>query len=195
MHRIAKNALAAAATGSLFLAPAWGADPEPATYRFHVGLTFVSGMSDLQDKIEANNPQVTTTTLSPVGLSASLYRRFGSNWGITGSVGPIVLGIGDASFTIVPFGLSGRYDILYGDRVSPYVRLGIEKALVSGDFVEDGGIGSVAALGVDFSPPDQGGFGIELALRTLEVNVPGRPPATTKAAQPFKGSLTLYWAF
>ena len=65
----ASLALAAAlATAAL---PALAAD-DPGG-RFHVGLSWLSNMGDLRDKIEANNPLVDVQQMSQIGLGLSGY--------------------------------------------------------------------------------------------------------------------------
>jgi hypothetical protein len=188
-------ALAAAALLPLLPSAAAAADDSGRAWRVQLGLTAVSGMNDLEDKITANNPAFTSITISPVGLSLIIGYRVASDWTVAGSVGPVVVGTGDASFTIVPVGLSARYDITRGDSGVPYVRLGIEQAIANGDFVETGSAGAVAAIGYDFFGGNRGGFGLELAYRAAKVDVPGRTAAAMKTAQPYKASLTAYWSF
>jgi hypothetical protein len=178
-----------------FVGPALAADHGGQAVRFQLGLTAVSGMGDLEDKIAANNPAFATVSVSPVGLSAALAYRFADDWSVVGSLGPIIVGTGDASFTIVPIGLALRYELLRGASGAAYVRLGVEQAIANGDFVETGSAGGVAALGYDFGDAKRGGFGLELAYRSAKVDVPGRTAAANKTAQPYKGSLTVYWAF
>ena len=191
---------ALAASAAVTALAAWPTDAQALAedgtgFQFQLGLTAVSGMSDLEDKIVANNPAFSAITISPVGLSATFLYRFSADWAVAGSIGPIVIGTGDASFTIVPLGLSVRYDIARTGSGTPYARLGVEQAIASGDLVESGSAGALIALGYDFGNARRGGFGLELAYRTMKVDVPGRTAAAKKTAQPYKGSLTVYWAF
>lgn len=163
--------------------------------RYQFGLTAVSGMSDLEDKIEANNPRVTAQTISPIGVSLGFYKRLGDNWGVAGTLGPVVVASGDVSFTIVPVGLSARYDISRGESTTSYLRVGIEKAFASGDLVQNGSAGDTLAAGMEFGPRDRTSWGLELAARTLKVDVPGTSAAKLKSAQPYKASLTAFWSF
>lgn len=196
MNRIQCNLIAVTAAAAL-LGPATGlAQGDARAFQFQLGLTLVSGMGDLEDQIVANNPAFRAITISPIGLSASFLYRVAENWRVAASIGPVVAGTGDASFTIVPVGLSIRYDFARGDGGSgPFVRLGVEQAIANGDFVETGNAGGVAALGYDFGDARRGGWGLELAHRSAKVDVPGITPARNKTAQPYKASLTVYWAF
>lgn len=199
----ARGVLARAAHAAMFAAAAFVAAAPAAAQggsdgtglRFQLGLSLVSGMSDLEDKIVANNPAFSAITISPVGLSAALLYRFAPDWGVAGSIGPVVVGTGDASFTIVPLGLALRWDISRGDSGTPYARLGVEQAIANGDFVDNGSAGAVVALGYEFGSARRGGWGLELAYRSAKVDVPGATPAAKKTAQPYKGSLTAFWAF
>jgi hypothetical protein len=199
-NRAVAGPVAALATGAIVaaLAPAAFAQAQDdgKSFRFQLGLTAVSGMNELEDAIIANNPAFSAISVSPIGLSAAFGWRVASDFGVIASIGPIIIGTGDASFTIVPAGLSVRYDLFSGQAGgSAYARLGVEQAIASGDFVENGSAGAVAALGYASGGLRRGGWGLELAYRAAKVDVPGRTAALNKSVQPYKASLTAFWAF
>jgi hypothetical protein len=171
-------------------------DEAPVTeagFRFQIGLTFVSGLSDLSDKIERNNPNVSVDSRLPAGLAFSARREFEGGFGAGFTIGPAILGIGDASLHVVPVGLDVRYRILPSGRGGAYVRAGAEKAFAGGDYVKDGSAG--AAVGIGWESSGSTGWGVELAYRSYQVTVLATPGHPEVKARPTKGALAVFFVF
>lgn len=162
---------------------------------FRFGLTATSGARDLDRAIEANNPRVSVNTSVPIGLFVAATFPVGESWAIGTALGPIIVGRGDASYTIVPVGVDVRYVVSRSNSMSTYARLGVERAFANGDFVDSGSAGAVAAIGLEFQAPGRSGWGLEVAGRTMKVDVPGSTPSAKRSVRPYKGSLSVFWSF
>jgi hypothetical protein len=169
--------------------------PQTEGWRFQVGLTFISGMSDLKDKIQTNNPAIDVQQGIPGGLAFSAYRAFGNGVAAGLTIGPTILGMGDASFHIVPVGLDVRYTFVRQESMASYVRVGAEKAIAGGDFVKSGGVGGTVGLGVEFAKPQGMGWGIEAAYHSSDVKVLATPGHAETKAKPYQGTLAVYFLF
>ena len=188
------TAVAAALTTLLACAPAWADDAAPET-RVQVGLTFASGLTDLRNKMEANNPGLTTKQLLPVGLAVAVYRDFGNGMAVGGTLGPAVFGTGDVSFTVIPLGVDLRYTFSGGGTSKVYGRVGVEKAFVSGDLVTSASAGAVLGIGVEFGAPRRSGWGLEASMHSTKVGVSGNAGHRAQEAKPYEGSLALFAVF
>lgn len=177
----------------LALAPL-AARAEPGETRGQVGLTAASGMSDLRDKLEQNNAGLKVSQLLPVGLFAAVSHEFGGGMAVGGSIGPVILGRGDVSFTIVPLALDVRYHF-GGGSSTYYGRLGVEKALASGDLLESSSAGAVVGFGVEFHAPRQTGWGLELAFHGSKVVVKAGNGHAAQDAKPYQGTLSAFFSF
>ena len=81
----------------------------------------------------------------------------------------MILIAGDTNATIIPIGAGVRYIFLDSTSLAPYVRAGIQNAFVSGDYIENGGLGYNAAVGLIFSPDKAVSWGIEAKYDNTEI--------------------------
>lgn len=141
--------------------------------KFHLqaGVSYASGFHKLGDAIEANNPFIDIDTVIPVGLQVGGYYEIKYGIAVGASVGPVVVGYGDADFYVVPLQADVRYFILPTRDISPYVRAGIAYSIAGGDFISGGSPGFVAGGGVEFMRNKKFGFGAEVVYNSSEVNV------------------------
>ena len=102
---------------------------EAGQWRFPVGLTYVSGFSDIVDVIE-DNEDAADTGYVPIGISFQPYMQFKNG------LGPLMIVIGDAKFINLPVNINGRFTFNHQGDVSPYVRAGVSRNFASGDYVE-----------------------------------------------------------
>lgn len=163
--------------------------------RFHVGLNFVSGVSDLDDKIEQNNPSVQSSRLSRVGLAFSGYYLMDGGFGIGGGIGPAFAATGDASYTIIPVSVGGRWQFVRTDSMAGYAGVAVEKYFVSGDFVDGGKAGLAVALGLEFGKPRGLGWGVELSAHSATVKVTGTAFHAEQTTKPAKAQLGVFFLF
>lgn len=164
-------------------------------FKVQFGLTFVSGVSDLLDKIQVNNPQVITLQRMPGGLALAVYREFGNGLAAGATLGPILLARGDASFQIIPVGLDLRYRMATDSGGGLYVRAGVEKANASGDFIASKGAGGTVAIGYEFVSAGRSGWGLEAGYHSSEVAVKATPGHREQKSQPTKATLAVYYHF
>jgi hypothetical protein len=192
MHQ---TSLAIGCTCLLMAATAHAADAGAGETRVQFGLAFPSGMSDLRNKIRSNNPQLEIRQLTPVGLGVAVYRDMGDGLAIGGTLGPAIIGTGAVSFTVVPLGLDVRYRFARSGSTAPYVRAGVEKAIVGGDTLDAASAGGVLAVGVEIAQPRSAGWGVELAYHSTQVAVSGRGSRPALKAKPYQGVLSVFYAF
>jgi hypothetical protein len=166
-----------------------------AGFRIQPGLTGASGLSDLRSAIQDNNPFLSMKQLTSVGLSFGVAYGFNDTLALGLSVGPIAAATGDVDFTIVPVALDLRVRLGHSEGFGTYARLGAEKASVSGDLISSGSVGGVLGLGIDFGKSGSGGFGIEAAYHSTQVKVNATPGHAEKKVQPYKATVTVYYAF
>ncbi len=187
-------AVVIAISAAMSAAQAQSEAPETeAGFRIQIGLTLVSGLSDLTDKIQRNNPNVLIESSVPLGLAFSARREFEGGLAAGFTIGPAILGFGDASLHVVPVGLDVRYRILPSGRGGAYVRAGMEKAFAGGDYVKDGSAGAAVAIGWESS--GRQGWGVELAYRSYQVTVLATPGHPEVKARPTQGALAVFFVF
>lgn len=170
---IAKALLAATLLGaSPFLVLSHAADSEhDGKFHFQVGLAYASGVDKLGDTIEANNPAFTVDTIIPVGLTLGAYYEITHGVAAGVTVGPALLGLGDADFYVVPIQADVRWYILPEKKITPFIRGGVAYSFAGGDFIESGSPGFVVGGGIEFFRDKHVGFGLEAAYNSAEVDV------------------------
>ncbi len=140
-------------------------------WRFPVGLTFVSGFSDIVDRIEDNMGFVETVDYLPIGLTFQPYLQFDNGFGVGIGFGPMMWITGDADLFNLPVNVNGRYTFKPKGTVSPYVRAGISTHLASGDYVESSKPGFFGAVGVEFLKDKMVSMGVEVGYDTSELEM------------------------
>jgi len=190
VHSIALAALLAAAL------PVQAAEgDEYAGFRFHVGVHLATGLADLRDKIEQNNPQVDIKQLTVAGLAFSAYYMLPSGLGIGGSIGPAYAASGDASYSIVPLSAGVRYAFVRDDKMAAYAGAAVEKQFVNGDFIDNGSTGAALTAGLEFSKPRGLGWGLELGYHTASVTVKATPVRAEQKAHPGRVQIGAFFLF
>lgn len=167
----------------------------PAGFGFQVGYALVSGVGDMGDKITANNPQVQVKELLPGGLTLALHRHFGNGLALGLSLGPTVIGAGDASLHVVPVALDLRWHFSRGDGWGAFVRAGVEQSVAGGDFIKTGKTGPVLGVGAEWGRSAGSGWGLELAWHGSDVKVLRNGNRAEKTAQPAEFALGVFAVF
>ncbi len=178
-------------------------DPWGGKMHFPVGLTYVSGIYDVDDAFKkdyTSRGYGYDSFVWPVGLSFQPYWEFNNGLGIGASIGPVdvgaVSGSGateDTFFAIIPIGLDLRYTFFNDTDVAPYVRAGARYPITAGDLVENGQIGLFGAIGVEFFHTRPVGFGIEASYDDSKIDVvDGGFKETIK---PYQFMVTLFIVF
>jgi hypothetical protein len=170
-------------------------------WRVPLGLTFVSGVGEIVDQIEANMEtevyDVESTQGLPMGISLQPYYEFDSGLGVGGGIGPFMLGFGDASYMIIPMNVSLRYAFMPKSRTAPYLRLGASTLLASGDYFEGGQLGFIGAVGVEFMRDKAVQFGIEAGYDSSSIKMEDLPtgPTATKTIEPVGFLISIFAVF
>lgn len=141
-------------------------------WRFPVGLSYVSGVSDIGDLIEDNASTAyvdADVTAIPVGITFRPYYEWDMGLGVGMDFGPVMMTVGDVDFFNLPISATCRYAFLADRNVSPYVKAGVSYNIVSGDYDRSSDPGLIAAVGVEFMRNRAVGMGIEVAYNTSEI--------------------------
>jgi len=136
------------------------------SFRFPVGLAYVSGFNDIKNRYEDNfkaEGYVITKSSEgiPIGLMFQPYFQFDSGFGIGAGLGPVMAIMGDHTFFDLPIAVDARYFFLPDANISPYIRGGVKKHIASGDYVNSSSIGVFGGLGVELFRKKRVGLGIE----------------------------------
>jgi hypothetical protein len=149
----------------LYVIPAQAAD-----WRFPLGLSYASGLSDVKDlhikNLEVEGYMVDEKLNWPIGLSFQPYVQFENGLGIGLGIGPMEFVLTNvSSFYNFPVEADLRYTFLKSAKTSPYVRLGARYSIASGDYVKSSSPGAFGAIGFVFNKNIE----IEVAYDTSEI--------------------------
>ncbi|MDH3764161.1 MAG: hypothetical protein OEU50_24535 [Gammaproteobacteria bacterium] len=166
---------------------------------FGVGVSYVTGISDVVDLYEDNfeieeSDDVETFTI-PIG--ASFVARFQAESGITVNigVGPAFIIAGDVEHTEIPLSATIGYMFSREGDTSPYIRIGIVDHSVSGDYVESSDSGMLTAIGVEFGRNQGLNWGIELSVDDSSVEFEDFTKSGNTEIDTYDRQLTLFFLF
>jgi hypothetical protein len=168
-------------------------------WRFPVGLSYASGMTDVVDAMD-DNFNLSDDFVWPVGLSFQPYAEFDFGLGIGASVGPIAMVFiddgweTDVSF-MVPLGLDVRYTFFRKGNVSPYARAGFKYIVAGGDYLDSGDPGVFGAVGVEFLRKKRINWGLEVGYCAAEVEVAGGYYGGPKDVKPCEWLISVFAIF
>jgi hypothetical protein len=152
-----------------------------AEWRFPIGLSFISGLTEISDlrynNMEALGYATTEWFDWPLGFTLQPYYEFDNGLGIGTGIGPGIFALeGEFSFTNIPVGLDLRYIFshssntsLYIKNTSFYIRAGARYNIASGEFVKSSSPGAFGAIGIEFNRMKSLGLGLELAYDASEI--------------------------
>jgi hypothetical protein len=169
-------------------------------WRFPVGLTFASGLIDVNDAIEEHFYSAPSwdydNFVFPVGLQFSPYAEFDFGLGVGVTLGPPAFFVvyedyyyydywddyyyDEVRFSwSLPIGLDLRYSfhsLMEDSNVCPYVRAGLRYTLAGGDFLKSGdNVGFYGGAGVEFLRTKKVSVGVEAGYDTSELTVKDGP--------------------
>ncbi len=144
---------------------------EAKEWNIPVGITYVSGFTDIVDHLENNVAGVESVNYFPVGLSLQPYYQFKNGLGIGFGIGPIIWITGDVNFFCMPVNFHARYTFNRDGNISPYIRTGISTNIVSGDFVEDSTIGFLVGAGLNFYKTEIASMGVEIGFDSSKIEM------------------------
>lgn len=140
--------------------------PRDAGWRFPLGISFVSGETEVGDYYE--DELGLEGNMLPIGLSFAPYYQFahGSRLGV--DLGPVsfIRVESEIESWDIPVALSYGFRFLPDAFVSPYLRAGVKYHIFTGDRVEDSKPGAFGAAGLEF-------FRTEKFFVSLEVGYDG----------------------
>lgn len=137
------------------------------TWRFKVGVNYVSGLSDLMDAYESIGYE--SDFEWPIGIDFSAGQNFSNGLGWDVNIGPVAAILGDVEAVLVPVGVAGRYSFNAGGDTVPYVRAGVEYLFATGDYLNDGDFGFVGGIGIEFNADGSVGWGFEARYDSTEI--------------------------
>jgi len=143
-------------------------------WRHPLGLSYVSGFSDIMDVMEKNKEiegYDVDSFLWPIGISYHPYYQIDGGLGIGFGIGPIQLIMGDLELYNFPISVDVRYKLLPESNISPYGRAGIAYNIVSGDYVDSSKAGFLGGIGVEFNQQSVVGWGIEVLYNASEIKM------------------------
>ncbi len=175
-------------------------------WRFPVGLTAMTGYSDVvdlhEDNLEAQGYSVDTSTYWPVGVSFQPYLLLDNGMTVGGGLGPLAFIImdkssrrgddEDADFYDVPINGCIGYTFLPTQDISPYVKGGLMYHIAGGGYVESVTPGLFGAVGVEFLRKRMVGVGLEISYDTSKIEFEkftysdGRVRRSEKEIEPYK---------
>lgn len=148
---------------------------QAAEWRFPIGISYISGLNDVND-LHNDNLEVEGYTVSsqnfvwPVGITFQPYYQFDNNYGLGFGFGPCMFSLGGkSSFSSIPVGVDLRYTLNPSSNTSPYARGGIRYNLASGDYVKGSSPNFFVALGMEFRKLRNLGWGFEIFYDASEI--------------------------
>lgn len=148
---------------------------QAAEWRLPVGISYLSGLSDVNDlhdhNLEAEGYTVNSHKFVwPLGITLQPYLLFDNGLGLGLGFGPCMFSLGgEYSFSNIPIGLHLRYIIFQSEETSPYARIGFHYNIASGDYVESSSPGLFGAIGYEFRRNRNLGLGVEIAYDTSKI--------------------------
>lgn len=146
-------------------------------WQFAPGVTYVSGISDLNDIYEENEEEdgysdVEITSV-PLGIGFFSHYQFDSGIRLGYGLGPLFVMSGDLSHTELPLYATVGFTFFPSSSLSPYVFGGYAMHYVDGDYVVDDHqfSGAVYGVGIEFARNRTVSYLIEIARDTTEVDV------------------------
>jgi len=188
-------------------------------FLFPVGLTYVNGAFDMNDKLEdsfeANGYTVTDNFVWPVSLSFNPRVEFPFGLGVGLALGPPEFIFVDThehdyyyyhdhdyyddddvnvSFSM-PVGGFLQYSFLRDKTVSPYARVGVRYPITGGDYIKSGSVGPFVAVGVELYRSEKIGFGAEVGYDWSEVKVSAGPVGGEHTVRPIGFNVSVFAVF
>lgn len=176
-----------------------GGSAQADEWDFGVGVSYVTGISDVvdlyEDNYEAENPGDVDVFTIPIGVS--FVGRYQADSGLMFhvGVGPAFVIVGDADHTEIPFSATVGYAFSPQGDSSAYARVGVVAHSVSGDYVEDSEPGVLAAIGIENGRNGGVNWGLEVSVDDSEVEFENLTTGRNETINTYDTQLTLYFLF
>lgn len=147
---------------------------EAGEWRHPIGLTYVSGFSDIVDVMEENKEAegyIVDSFEWPVGLSYHPYYQMDNGLGFGIGLGPVQMVTGDLELFNFSVSADVRYKLFSKSNISLYGRAGIAYNIISGDYVDSSSPGFIGGVGIEFNQQSAVGWGIEVSYNTSEIKM------------------------
>ena len=166
--------MAVGLTGMVSKAATEAARHDFSEWRFPVGISYISGFSDVVSYYE-DAYGADSGGFIPIGLSFTPYYQFDHGSRLGFDLGPagvvIVSGAADSTYWDVPVGLSYGFNFIPHASVSPYGRIGIKYHIAGGDDVQSSTPGAFGALGLEIMRKKMIGVQFEVGYDASQVTL------------------------
>jgi hypothetical protein len=184
------------------------ASPAQDTMEFHseVGLTYASGVINVADQMKTNFG-LDHKDLWPVGLRISAYVKRSNGLGFGGGIGPCVFVTvedrnhyyhhddDNSTSYIIPVFADVRYYFPQSGSFEPYVRAGISGAIAGGDYLGNGTLGPVVAIGAQVWGRRIVSIGVEAGYDAAKVKVKDGYLHQAEEVRPTEFTFSVYARF
>lgn len=171
------------------------------SWRFGVGVAYVSGIRDVADHYEDNLRKAgfdaDVNLRLPIGIGAMATYLWRNDMRADIGLGPMFSISGDVKHFELPVSATLGYSFMSGTSFSPYVRAGLVYHYVDGDQYSSTSPGALAAVGIDFTH-----FTVELAtdrseveLDALSCTAPGVCRLTTEELNTYDFMVSAFYRF
>lgn len=138
------------------------------TYDHAVGISYISGFSDVYDFYD-DIPYTSGDDTIPIGLAYNFIVNFDNGFRVDAGLGPIALIGGDYDYYDVPIRMLLGFTMLPESKVRPYVKAGASYHISDGDYMtEDPGFGLLGSIGIEFGKRGSISGFIEASYDTAE---------------------------
>jgi len=177
-------------------------------FKFPIGLSYIDGAYDIDNKLKQSITFTGTHTVSddfvlPVGLTLNPRIEFPFGLGIGLALGPFeflsVSENGDFSNSelsyIIPVGAYLQYNLFRDSAISPFVRVGVRYPITGGSMIKNGELGFFGSAGVEFFRNKKVSFGVEAGYDTSRVTVNANFGAPDMKATPIGFNVGIFVMF
>lgn len=140
-----------------------------------IGVAYVKGLDNVFDRYkknaEASGQTVDLDKPIPLGISFDVHYEQNTGLRVGGGVGPFLRMRGAKSHLEVPVNVTVGYTFLRTSETAPYVRVGVVRHIVSGDYYVSSSPGLLAAAGVEFKRSLSPRYALEVSIDQSKVEL------------------------
>lgn len=142
-------------------------------WRYPLGISYASIYGRLGDAfegtLEADEASDTDAGAFPLALTFQPYLQFDNGMRIGAGIGPCSYMIGNVDFIDTPINFNAGYTFNAYETVFPYIRMGIIRHVIAGDYATGNDPGVFGAAGVEFFRDKKVSYGIEIMYDSCEL--------------------------
>jgi hypothetical protein len=140
-----------------------------------VGVAYVKGLDNVFDRYKSNaaasGQSVDLDKPIPIGLSFDVHYEQNTGLRVGGGVGPFLKLRGAKSHLEVPVNVTVGYTIQRSSNTAPYVKVGVVRHFVSGDYYVSSSPGLLAGVGVEFKRSTSPRYAIEASIDRSQIEL------------------------